>query len=188
MKYFILIVIVFVSLIVLSIKVSLGEDEHGYEHDRYTLFEKQPGVAPVKNHLYEQECSSCHFAYPPGLLPAQSWQAIMTGLGDHFGENAELAEPDRSAIQTYLLANSADTSELRRSRKIMRSVSASAVPLRITELRYFKHEHDEIPARLVTGNPDVGSFSQCDRCHQDAKYGFFSENKITIPGYGRWDD
>jgi len=186
MKYFILIIIVFVSLTVLSVKVTLGDDDH--EHHRYSVFERQPGVAPVKNHLYEQECSSCHFAYPPGLLPAQSWQAIMTGLDDHFGENAELAETDRSAIQGYLLGNSADKSELRRSQKIMRSVTESAVPLRITELPYFKREHHEIPARLVKDNPEVGSFSQCDRCHQEAKNGYFSENKISIPGYGRWDD
>ena len=23
---------------------------------------------------YQQECSACHMAYPPGLLPAASWQ------------------------------------------------------------------------------------------------------------------
>ena len=186
MKYFILVMIVFVGIIVLSIKVSLGDDDH--EYSRYTLFERQPGVAAVTNQLYEKECSSCHFAYPPGLLPGQSWQAIMTRLDDHFGENAELVETDRSAIQDYLLANSADKSQLRRSQKIMRSVSGADAPLRITELPYFKREHGEIPARLVKDNPKVGSFSQCDRCHQDAKNGFFSENRIKIPGYGRWDD
>ena len=187
MKYFILLIIVFVGLTMISIRVSLGDDDE-YELKRYTLFERQPGVAPVKNRLYEQECSSCHFAYPPGLLPAKSWQAVMSGLDDHFGENAELAEADRKAIQDYLLRNSADKSELRRSKKIMRSASGTEMPLRITDLAYFKREHGEIPARLVKDNPKVGSFSQCDRCHQDAKNGFFSENKINIPGYGRWDD
>jgi hypothetical protein len=70
----------------------------------------------------------------------------------------------------------------------MRSLSASDTPLRITELPYFRHEHDEIPKRLVKDNPEVGGFSQCDSCHQDAKQGYFSENRVTIPGYGRWDD
>lgn len=186
MKYYILIILVFVSLTVLSVKITLGDDDHHY--DRYALFERQPGVAPVNNKLYQQECSSCHFAYPPGLLPAKSWQAIMSRLDDHFGENAELAQTDRTAIENYLVGNSADKSNLRRSKRIMRSVSASDVPLRITELRYFKREHGEIPARLVKDNPKVGSFSQCDRCHQDAQKGFFSEHKIKIPGYGRWDD
>jgi len=186
MKYFILIIVVFVGLTVLSVEISLGDDDHRYE--RYTLFERQPGVVPVNNPLYDQECSSCHFAYPPGLLPAKSWQAVMSRLDNHFGENAELAETDRSAIQDYLVSNSADKSTSRRSRGIMRSVSDASTPLRITELRYFKREHGEIPARLVKDNPQVGSFSQCDRCHQDAKSGYFSEHKIRIPGYGRWDD
>ena len=97
-------------------------------------------------------------------------------------------ETDRSAIQDYLINNSADNSQLRRSKGIMRSVAGDSIPLRITELAYFKREHDEIPTRLVKDNPKVGSFSQCDRCHQDAKSGYFSEHKIKIPGYGRWDD
>jgi hypothetical protein len=186
MKYFILVMTVFAGLTVLSVEISLGDDDHHF--DRYTLFERQPGVAPVKNQLYKQECSACHFAYPPGLLPAKSWQAIMSRLDDHFGENAELAQTDRSAIQDYLLANSADKSNLRRSKRIMRTLPDSSVPLRVTELPYFKNAHSEIPARLVKNNPKVGGFSQCDRCHQDANSGFFSERKIKIPGYGRWDD
>lgn len=186
MKYFTLLLIAVFSLILLSIQVSFGDDDHD-EHS-YALLKRKPGVAPVENSLYEAECSSCHFAYPPGLLPEKSWQKIMSNLDDHFGENAELGDTDRTAIEEYLINNSADKSDLRRSKKIMRSLSASDAPLRITELRYFKHEHDEIPQRLVKDNPEVGSLSHCDRCHQDAKQGYFSENKIRIPGYGRWDD
>lgn len=26
---------------------------------------------------YQQECSSCHVAYPPDMLPAASWQRLM---------------------------------------------------------------------------------------------------------------
>jgi hypothetical protein len=186
MKYFTLSIIALFSLILFSIQASFGDDDHD-EHAS-SLFERKPGVAPVTNALYAQECSSCHFAYPPGLLPENSWQKMMSHLDDHFGENAELSDIDRKAIEDYLVNNSADKSTLRRSTKVMRSISASAAPLRITELPYFKHEHDEIPKRMVKENPKVGSFSQCDSCHQDAKNGFFSENKINIPGYGRWDD
>ena len=28
---------------------------------------------------YSQECAACHLAYPPGLLPAASWQALPAG-------------------------------------------------------------------------------------------------------------
>lgn len=186
MKKISIFVIVTFCLVLLSMQVSFGDDDH--DEYSYALFKREPGVAPVKDALYEQECSSCHFAYPAGLLPESSWKKIMSGLDDHFGENAELNAVDRKAIENYLVNNSADKSNLRRSRKIMRSLSKSAAPLRITELPYFRHEHDEIPNRMVKGNPKVGSFSQCDGCHRDAKNGFFSENKINIPGYGRWDD
>jgi hypothetical protein len=186
MKYFTLAIIVLSALLFLSIQTSFGDDDHG-EH-RYSLFDRKPGVAPVNNQLYKEECSSCHFAYPAGLLPEESWKKIMSNLDDHFGENAELIEADRLAITEYLVSNSADHSDFRRSKKIMRSLRSTQAPLRITELPYFKHEHDEIPNRLVKDNPEVGSLSQCDSCHRDAGNGFFSENKINIPGYGRWDD
>ena len=39
---------------------------------------------------YRQECASCHTAYPPGMLPAASWQRIMTGLDKHYGTDAAL--------------------------------------------------------------------------------------------------
>lgn len=33
-------------------------------------------VKPVDNTIYEKECGSCHFAYPAGLLPSNSWKRI----------------------------------------------------------------------------------------------------------------
>jgi hypothetical protein len=39
---------------------------------------------------YQQECASCHVAYPPGLLAAKSWRRIMRGLPNHFGTDASL--------------------------------------------------------------------------------------------------
>ena len=59
---------------------------------------------------------------------------------------------------------------------------------RITEIADFRDEHEEIPARLVTGNPDVLSFSQCNACHRRAEEGNFSEQQIDIPGHGPWQD
>ncbi|WP_372742464.1 hypothetical protein [Neptunomonas sp.] len=49
-------------------------------------------------------------------------------------------------------------------------------------------KHDEIPDRLVEGNPDVGSFSNCNVCHEGAAKGDFDEDRAIIPGFGRWDD
>lgn len=167
-------------------KVALSERDDYQEGDYF--WERTQGVAPVKNPTYQEECGSCHFAYQPGLLPARSWQKIMDGLDDHFGDNAELSKETRAKITNYLVKNSADKSNFRRSKKIMRSIGDKATPLRITEIPYIKHEHREIPARLISGNKRVNSLSNCSACHIQVVRGSFSERDISIPGYGKWDD
>ena len=47
---------------------------------------------------YTQECGSCHVAYPPGMLPARSWQRIVAGLENHYGSDASLEPPVVQAL------------------------------------------------------------------------------------------
>lgn len=167
-----------------TIPVVWSDDDFHWEHSRG----KAVGVTAVNNPVYMEECGSCHMAYPPGLLTSASWSKLMTGLDNHFGENAELDAATSKTIETFLTYNSADQSNSRRSREFRASVQASSPPLRITQTAYFKRKHHELPARMVTGNPEVKSFSQCNRCHGGAERGVFNEDDIRIPGYGRWDD
>jgi len=112
----------------------------------------------------------------------------MTDLEDHFADNAELDAQSQQSISKYLLNNSAEKSNYRRSRKFLRGISKNETPMRITQTPYFKHEHDEIPAKMVKTNQQVKSFSNCNACHQKAQQGLFDEDNIRIPGYGHWDD
>ena len=169
------------------------DDEHEDEHEDHGLLEdwfggSKPNIDSVASTLYAQECGSCHFAYQPGLLPAASWQRIMLGLDDHFGDNAELGEAQQEEIARYLAENSAGSSSKGLPRRISASLGSHKAPLRITETRLFRHEHDEIPQRMVQENPQVRSFSNCDACHGRAAQGSFREHEIRIPGYGYWDD
>jgi hypothetical protein len=132
--------------------VALAEEERGRDGGR-------PTVAPVNNPQYAAECGSCHMAYPPGLLPARSWQKVMSGLADHFGENAELAPDVAKALNDYLISNAADHSTALRSERITRTLRPDEAPLRITELPFFAREHHEVPARVSTANPKVKSMS-----------------------------
>ena len=166
--------------------LSYGSNDAGW--DVSDILERPPGVAPVVDPLYREECGSCHFAYPPGLLPTRSWQALMADLENHFGDNAALDPETQRALSAYLVENSADRAEYRRSRKIIWSLADSAMPLRITDIPYIKHEHDEIPDRMWAKNPQVRSLSNCAACHYNAERGSFSERDIGIPGFGRWDD
>ncbi len=163
---------------------SLLADDEGW----FSFGSRRTDVAPVNNELYAKECGACHFAYQPGLLPARSWKKLMSGLDDHFGENAELDAEELRQITAYLVENAADRSDYKRSRKMARSIPPDATPLRITEVPYFKREHREIPRRMVSENPKVGSLANCDACHSRVKLGSFEEDEINIPGYGRWED
>ena len=170
-----------------TLPVVWGDDDfHWGEIEEYK--HRSNDVTAVTNPAYKEECGSCHLAYPPGLLPARSWRKVMLELESHFGDNAELDAETHQSITEFLLTNSADKSEYRRSKKFSRSINYNDAPVRISETPYFKHEHDEIPARLVTTNSKVNSFSQCDACHAKAEQGSFNEHDVRIPGYGRWDD
>ena len=188
MKKFILISSTVIVFLIAGYQLAFSDDdEEGYE-GKGELFQKTPDVAAVHNKTYVAECASCHMAYPPGLLPARSWQKLMGGLSNHFGDNAELDPVTTVELTRYLVDNSADESNYRRSRKIMRSLDSHSIPLRITELPYIQHKHDEIPQRFIRANKQVGSLSNCVACHRGAEQGSFSERDISIPGYGRWDD
>lgn len=118
---------------------------------------------------WKTECGSCHVAYPPALLPAASWRAVMSGLEKHFGTDASLDAATAARVTTFLERNAG------------RERVASATPaLRITETRWFRHEHDEVPG-AVWKSPKVKSPSNCAACHAGAERGDFSEDNAQIP-------
>jgi hypothetical protein len=147
-------------------------------------------VKPVDNKNYQEECSACHLAYPPGLLPAKSWQKLLDeqALADHFGEDASLDEDTLREIRNYALENAADKSYYKRSRKIAVATENGDAPVRITEVRYIKRKHHEIPAKMIKGNKDVKSLSYCDACHTQANKGVFDRDTVHIPNYPDWHD
>ncbi len=145
-------------------------------------FDRMKGVKPVSDRKYAKECGDCHFAYQPGLLPAKSWEKLLTAdaLKNHFGENAELDPATREAILDYAVNNAAETSWYKRSRKIANNNNA---PLRITELRYISRVHHDIPEKMIKGNKDVKSLSMCNACHTQAAKGVYDSDTVNIPNY-----
>jgi mono/diheme cytochrome c family protein len=128
---------------------------------------------------YTEECGACHLAYPPGLLSRADTARLFDGLADHFGDNASLDPKLTNDLRDFALANAGWSD---------RATTSRSDPPRITTTPWFVREHDEVPARLVAGNPEVGSFSNCTACHTRAQAGSFREREIDIAGYGRWDD
>lgn len=137
-------------------------------------------MPPVTHAKWKAECSSCHMLYHPNLLPERSWNKIMRGLDQHFGENASLDANTRDEIARFLASNSADNSTNRRANRINQSIPANATPLRISETPYFINKHDEIsPSTFKRKN--IGSAANCIACHQAAEKGDFSESQVRIP-------
>jgi hypothetical protein len=121
-----------------------------------------------------QECGACHMVFPPQLLPTRSWDKIMGGLADHFGEDASLAEPVRADIAAYLVAHAADAPGTEAGDRFLRRLEPTDIPLRITETPFWVRAHGEIAADLFA-SADVKFRSNCIACHKTADRGEFFE-------------
>ncbi len=129
--------------------------------------------------LHAKECGSCHLAYPPGMLPAASWQRMMQGLDRHFGQNAELDPQAQAEITGYLVAGAAESGSDRKSRKILSSLDGGT-PLRISETPYFQRKHREVGAGVIA-RPSIKTWANCGACHGGAKEWDFSDDRVKIP-------
>jgi hypothetical protein len=167
--------------------LSSVQAEEGWFSRAFSL-ERNKEVNPVSLKAYADECSSCHYAYPPGLLPEASWRKLLApeALARHFGENIEMKESLRAELLSYAIQNSADKASAKRSQKIMASLTSGSAPERITEIAYIRRKHQEIPEKMIKGNPKVLALSQCDTCHTQAKTGNLDDDTVLIPGHGNW--
>jgi len=122
------------------------------------------------NAKWKQECSNCHIAYAPGLLPAESWRKVMAGLDKHFGSDASLDAQENKEITGFLVDNASNR------------WNAPTAPLRITDSAWFKSKHDshEI-SPSVWNNPKVKSPANCGACHTKAENGSFNEHDVRMP-------
>lgn len=166
---------------------AMAEDSFG---NWLITFSRMKEVKMVDNDQYAEECGACHFAYPPGLLPTRSWEKLLdvNALEDHFGENAELDDDVLASIQHYVYDNAAEKSYFKRSRKIAKATEDGEAPIRITDVKYIKRKHHEIPKRMIKDNPDVKSLSNCNACHTQAEKGVFDNDTVNIPNFADWDD
>lgn len=163
-----------------------GDDDRDDDAEQQALG-SGPAAASGMVATYRSECGGCHLAYPPGLLPAPAWEQVMANLANHFGDDAGLDPEKAAALLGYLRGHAAARDPSTTPVAQGPTAPGEAAP-RITRTRYFLYQHGELPAGLVRGNPQVGSFSNCQACHRGAEQGRFDEDGVAIPGVGRWDD
>ncbi len=135
-----LIRILTVSLLLTTATVWADDNEH---------------VKLSSNQMYNAECGSCHVPYPTRLLSANEWGKITGRLDKHFGVDATVDTATLPKLNQYLSANSAS--------KDRTTATGDKLP-RITESKWFIHEHGEVSTKAWKR---VKSPSNCSACHQN---------------------
>ncbi len=119
---------------------------------------------------YTQECASCHTAYPPGMLPARSWQRVMNGLDKHYGTDASLDATTRQQISSWLQAHAGTYKRVREE----------PPEDRITRSAWFERKHRQVdPA--VWAHASVKSAANCAACHTGADRGEYDDDNLRYP-------
>ena len=132
----------------------------------------------AENATYQKECGACHYALNPSLLPAASWAGLMTGLREHFGEDASLDDTRTRNLAAWLVANAAETFDTESSNRF-RQVAPDN-PLRVTATPYWIGKHAGI-APEVFARKGVRGKVNCHACHRDARSGRYDDQAIAIP-------
>ena len=129
---------------------------------------RPPAVALLPK--YKQECAACHLAYPPGMLPADSWRRLLNDLPRHYGTDASLDAATVTELATWLGANAGT----------YKGVREAPPEDRITRSAWFVRKHDDVPA-AVWKRDTVKSPTNCIACHNRADQGDFNEHTVRIP-------
>ncbi len=154
------------SLSMLSVMADDDGDEH---HKKHQDNDKQTTAAMPP--AWQTECAACHLAFPAKLLPASAWREMMGNLDQHFGTDASLDAATIAEILPFLEQNAGS------ERKYAAAPGKSA--LRITETRWFVHEHyDELSPEVWKR---IDSPANCAACHTRAEQGNYDEDFIKIP-------
>lgn len=109
-----------------------------------------PARYQLGQRLYLENCSTCHVAVPPAVLPSETWRLLLQDPQHYGTQLTPLIDPPRLLVWEYLLNYSRPLLE------------GEETPFRLSNSRYFKALHPLVdlpqPARLGT----------CISCHPGA--------------------
>ncbi len=100
--------------------------------------------------IYVNQCATCHVALPPAVLPAQTWQTLVTDPA-HYGVSLPATTPfDQQLMLNYLQVYS-------RAHQ-----GRGSVPYRLKDSVYFQALHPTVAL------PQPLNLSSCIGCHPGA--------------------
>lgn len=119
---------------------------------------------------YTVECAACHTGYPPGMLPARSWQRIMTGLDQHYGSDASMDAKTVAEIGQWLQSHAGT----------YKRTTEEPPQDRLTRSAWFERKHRQID-KAVWQLPSVKSAANCAACHTGTERGLFDDHNLKRP-------
>ncbi|WP_341527200.1 cytochrome C [Nostoc sp. UHCC 0302] len=109
-----------------------------------------PAQFQLGQELYVENCSTCHIALPPAVLPTQTWKNLLEDP-QHYGVQLKpLVDPPRILVWKYLSTFSRT------------QLQEEETPYRLKDSRYFKALH---PGVNLPRPVQIGS---CVSCHPSA--------------------
>jgi len=143
----------------------------------------------VTDVLTQKECGACHMAFPPVQLTAAGWTKIMTGLSDHFGEDASLEAAQVQHIKAYLVEKSLDGGGTMWGKMTIKRWKKKGLidPVRITETPGWKGAHSRPKYKRMAQDVGYARGANCVKCHKQAQKGVFEEFENLYPELGGYD-
>jgi len=142
----------------------------------------QPYTGPIlpDNASWRENCSECHFAFHPSLLPARSWQKIFDNQHTHFDEDLDLDADTVTELLKFHLDNAAEKGLTEPARKILYYTPEDVTPIRITKTVYWKNKHKDID-EVYWKHDKIRLKGNCNACHLDAKEGTYEDSDMRLP-------
>jgi hypothetical protein len=109
-----------------------------------------PAQYQLGQEVYIENCSTCHIALPPAVLPTQTWKNLLEDT-QHYGIQLKpLIDPPRILVWRYITAFSRV------------QLQDEQTPYRVNSSRYFKALHPKVKL------PKPVEIGSCVTCHPSA--------------------
>jgi len=109
-----------------------------------------PAQFQLGEELYVENCSTCHIALPPAVLPTQTWKNLLEDPQHYGAQLKPLVDPPRILVWKYLLTFSRT------------QLQDEETPYRLKDSRYFKALHPRVNL------PRPVQIGSCISCHPSA--------------------
>lgn len=124
-----------------------------------------PSRYQLGQELYLDNCSSCHIAIPPAILPTETWRKLLLELDQHYGQKLPtIIRPSLRLMWNYLQFASRPSQE------------GEKVPYRVDESRFFRALHPRVEFSQAV------SYRTCISCHPGVDQ--FNYRRLTP----EWED